>query len=87
MTNVSVGCPCSGAAEQPVLRRYEMWVRTLVSPALVGALPVRAERAAIPRRSLRRLRITGDPDVPTVLRRLAECGVELLDFRACDGCT
>lgn len=75
------------AAEDHTLRRYEMWVRTVISPVLVAALPVRAARAAMPRRSLHRLRIAGDGDVPAVLQRLAECGVEVLDIRGCDGPT
>ena len=55
-----------------------------MSPALVAALPVRSDRATVPRRSLHRLRIVGEPDVPSVLERLAGCGVEVLDIRAVD---
>lgn len=73
-------------AEDPPLRRYEMWVRTVVSPALVAALPVRAVRATVPRESLHRLRMSGDRDVPSVLQRLAEGGVEVLQIRAVDEC-
>ena len=85
MTPPSVGSPHGAAAEKPVLRRYEMWIRTVVSPALVAALPVHAERSTMPRRSLHRLRVAGDLDVSAVLQRLAECGVEVLDARPLGG--
>lgn len=67
------------------LRRYEMWVKTVISPVLLAALPVRAEPATVPRRTLRRLRIAGARDVPAVLRRLAESGIEVLDIRGVGG--
>jgi len=72
------------ATDPSSLRRWEMWVRTVMSPALVAALPVRAERTTFPRRSLHRLRIVGARDVPSVLEQLAGCGVEVLEIRAVD---
>ena len=72
--------------DPPSLHRYEMWVRTVVSPALVAALPVRAVGATLPRQTLHRLQLAGDRDVPSVLQRLAECGVEVLLIRAVDKC-
>ena len=73
-----VPAPAAGVS---ALRRYEMWIKTVMSPALVAALPVHADRTAVPRKSIHRLRVTGDRDVPSVIQRLAECGVEVVDLR------
>jgi hypothetical protein len=74
--------PSQPAAGEGTLRRYDMWVRTILSPVLVAALPVRADRAAVPRCSLHRLWVPGDREVPSVVRRLAEAGVEVLEIRS-----
>lgn len=71
----------NGDPEAPVLRRYEMWIRTVMSPELVAALPVHADRTAVRRKCLHRLRTTGDKDLPGLIQRLAECGVEVVDLR------
>ncbi len=69
-----------GLREHP-LRRYEMWVRTVLSPSVVASLPVRSEPTWLPRKSLRRLRVRSDRDLTVVMRRLAECGVDVVDLR------
>lgn len=68
------------------LRQYEMWVKTVLSPALIASFPLRADTTPVPRRSIRRLRIRGDRDLTTVVRRLAECGVEVVDLRVVGWC-
>jgi len=76
------------AGETPVTRlhRYEMWVRTVISPVLVASFPVRAGRTAVPRGSIAWVRIGGDRDVAAVVRRLAECGVDVLEIRCVERC-
>lgn len=75
----------SRTGERP-LRRYEMWIRTVLSPAVVASFPVRSEPTRVPRQSLRRLRVRSDRDLTTVVRRLADCGIEVLDLRIVDDC-
>ena len=82
-TGIGVPQPPSGTGEPP-LRRYEMWIRTVLSPAVVASFPVRTETTRVPRKSVRRLQVRSDRDVTAVVRRLAECGVEVLELRVVD---
>ena len=72
--------------EPPALRRYEMWIRSVLSPALIASFPVPAQTTSVPRQSLRRLRVEGDRDLTAVVRQLAECGVQVVDVRVLDRC-
>ena len=74
------------APEREPLRRYEMWIKTVLSPALIASFPVRAETTRVPRRSIGRFRVHGDRDLTAVVRRLAECGVEVVELRVVDRC-
>lgn len=79
--------PLAAGEDRAPLRRYEMWVRNVLSPAIVASFPVRAQATALPRRSrIRRLQVRGDRDLTRVVRRLAECGVEVVELRAIDRC-
>ncbi|WP_116450378.1 hypothetical protein [Blastococcus litoris] len=63
--------------------RFEVRVGTLVNPAILAAFRLPLSRVAVPRNTLRRLRITADHDVPAVLSRLIESDVEVLEIRRC----
>jgi hypothetical protein len=82
-TGIGAPQPPSGTGEPP-LRRYEMWIRTVLSPAVVASFPVRTESTRVPRKSVRRLHVRSDRDVTAVVRRLSECGVEVLELRVVD---
>ncbi len=75
-----------GDGEAATLRRYEMWVRTVLSPAVVASFPVRAEPIRVPRNRVRRLQVSSDRDLPAVVRRLAESGIEVLELRVVAQC-
>ena len=85
-TESDIGRQAPGVGKQPPLRRYEMWIRTVLSPAVVASFPVRSEPTRVPRRSVRRLQVRSDRDLTTVVRRLAECGIEVLELRVFDEC-
>jgi hypothetical protein len=69
------------------LYRYEMRVRTTVTPALASSFPGLAHGTVVPRHAVRRLAVIRDDDdvvdLPAVLRRLTECEVAVLDVRLC----
>ena len=68
----------------PLLYRYELRIRTVVSRALAASFRPRADDTVIRRNTVRRLRVVADTeDLPEVLRRLTECDVDLLELRVC----
>ncbi|MCU1667229.1 MAG: hypothetical protein JWP40_156 [Blastococcus sp.] len=70
--------------ERAALPRYEMRIRTVVSPALIASCPLRATRTEVRRRSTFLVRVTSDRDITDVVRRLVDRGVEILDIRSAD---
>jgi hypothetical protein len=57
----------------------------VLSPALVASFPVPLASAAVPRRTVHRLHVRADRGITELVRRLAECGVEVLDVRPLAG--
>jgi hypothetical protein len=77
-----VSGPCGSAADRPTRYRLEMWVRAVMSKALVASLPVRATRTAVPHESMYWVRVSGERDIAEVVDRLDRSGVQVLDIRA-----
>jgi hypothetical protein len=63
--------------------QFEVRVGTLVSQATLAAFRLSLGRVAVPRNTLHRLRIPADHDVPTVLQRLTERDVQVVEIRRC----
>ena len=83
------GAPRAGSPDaegQQCLRRYEMRIKTTLSPALIASMPVLTGSTVVPSRSIRHLRIRGDKDLGTIVARLAEYGVEVLELRVVRRC-
>jgi hypothetical protein len=68
----------------PLLCRYELRIRTVVSRALAASFRHRAGDTVVRGNTVRRLRVVADTDdIPEVLRRLTESHVDLLELRVC----
>jgi hypothetical protein len=63
--------------------RYEIVVRTRVSPAALARLRIAMTLTAVPRRTLHRLRVPADRDLTDVVRSFTERGVQILEVRRC----
>jgi hypothetical protein len=74
------GGPAPGPA--PRLYCFELWVRTVMSSALVASLPVPTARTAVPREAVYSLRVGGDRDIADVVARFVEAGVQVVDIVA-----
>jgi len=68
----------------PTLHRFEMWISTVMSSAVVPSLPVRVTRTAVGQESMYSLLVDGSRDIADVVDRLDRCGVRVLDIRAWD---
>jgi hypothetical protein len=66
----------------PALHRFEMWISTVISNAVVPSLPVRVTRTAVRHESMYSMLIDGRRDIADVVDRLDRCGVRVLDIRA-----
>jgi hypothetical protein len=62
---------------------YELFVGRHVSPATLATFPVALVPTAVPRNTVRRLRVDADSDLADIVRRLTERDVELLEIRRC----
>jgi hypothetical protein len=60
---------------------YELLVNRHLSPATVASFAVALRPTAVPRNTVRRLRVGADSDIAEVVRRLTERNVELLGIR------
>ena len=69
------------------LYRYEMRVRTTVTPALARSFPGSVDRAVVPGHAVRRLAVIRDEDdgldLAAVVARLNEWGVAVVSVRCC----
>ena len=69
------------------LYRYEMRVRTTVTPALARSFPGPVDGAVVPGHVVRRLAVIRDDDdvldLAAVVERLTEWGVDVVDVRLC----
>jgi hypothetical protein len=78
-------CRPDGSSQR--LHRYELRVRTTLSRALAASILHRVDDAIVPRHTEHRLAIgeadENQPDLPAVVKRLAECDVDILDVRMC----
>jgi len=61
-----------------------MWIRTVMSSAVVPTLPVRVTRTAVRHESMYSMLIDGRRDIAEVVDRLERCGVRVLDIRGWD---
>jgi hypothetical protein len=68
----------------PALHRFEMWISTVISSAVVPSLPVRVTRTAVRHESMYSLLVDGRRDIADVVDRLDRCGVRVVDIRAWD---
>lgn len=67
----------------PARTSYEVFVGRHVSPATLATFPVAFVPTAVPRNTVRRLRVGADSDIEEIVRRLTERGVELVEIRRC----
>jgi hypothetical protein len=65
----------------PARSRYEILVRTRVSPAALARLRIALTPTAVPRKTVYRLRVPADRDITEVVERLTERGIQLLEVR------
>jgi hypothetical protein len=63
--------------------RFEVRVGTLVSQATLAAFRLPLGRTTVPRKTVYRLRIPADHDVPAVLQQLTARDVEVVEIRRC----
>lgn len=70
-------------SEIPDRTTYEVTVGRHVSPATLATFPVALVPTAVPRNTVRRLRVGADRDMAEIVRRLTERNVELLEIRRC----
>jgi hypothetical protein len=63
--------------------RYEVFVGRHLSPATLATFPVALVPTAVPRHTVRRLRVGADRDITDIVRRLTESGIEILEIRWC----
>jgi hypothetical protein len=70
----------------PARTSFELFVRRHLSPATVATFPVALMPTAVPRNTVRRLRVGADSDIAEIVGRLTERNVELLDIRRCPEC-
>jgi hypothetical protein len=70
-------------SETPARTSYEVFVGRHVSPATLATFPVALVTTAVPRNTVRRLRVGADSDIAEIVRRLTERHVEILDIRRC----
>jgi hypothetical protein len=61
--------------------RYEIRVRTRLSPVALARLRVALTPIAVPSRTVRRLRVAADHDITDVVRALTERNIEVLEVR------
>ncbi|MGY1605417.1 hypothetical protein [Geodermatophilus sp. SYSU D00815] len=64
--------------------RFELRVATVVGPAALATFRVPVSPTAVPRRTVYRLRVPADRDLPEVVHRLTARDVEVLEIRRCD---
>ena len=62
---------------------YEVFVGRHVSAATLATFPVALVPTAVPRNTVRRLRVGADSDIAEIVRRLTERDVELIEIRRC----
>jgi hypothetical protein len=69
------------------LYRYEMRIRTSVTPATASSFADLVHGSVVPRHAVRRLAVIRDDDdvvdLPAVVQRLTECDVAVLGVRLC----
>ncbi len=69
------------------LYRYEVRIRTTLTPALTATFARLTGQTIVPRNAVRRLAVIreGDEavDLPALVQRLTECDVAVLDVRRC----
>jgi hypothetical protein len=65
--------------------RYEILVRTRVSPAALARLRIALTPTAVPRQTVYRLRVPADRDITEVVKRLTERGIQLLEIHKSPG--
>ena len=65
----------------PARSRYEILVRTRVSPAVLARLRIALTPTAVPRETVYRLHVPADRDITEVVERLTERGIHLLEVR------
>jgi len=70
-------------SETPARTSYEVFVGRHVSAATLATFPVALVPTAVPRNTVRRLRVGADRDIADIVRRLTERDVELLEIRRC----
>jgi hypothetical protein len=64
-------------------KRYEILVRTRMSPASLARLRIALTPTTVPGNTVHRLRVPGDRDISEVLRTLIERNIQLLEVRRC----
>ena len=64
-------------------KRYEILVRTRVSPAVLARLRIAFTSIVVPRKTVHRLRVPADRDISEVVRTLTEQHVQILEVRRC----
>jgi hypothetical protein len=75
---------CEGAVDMTTGRTsYEMLVGQHVSPATLATFRVGLVPTAVPRNTVRRLRVGAGSDIAEIVRRLTERDVALLEIRSC----
>src|SRR4051812_22196028 len=62
-------------------KRYEIFVRTRMSPAALARLRIALTPTTVPGNRVHRLRVRGDRDIADVVHTLIERDIELLELR------